>query len=52
MMQLRKPHVHLSSMCFSVPGSEKSPILLKCLLFLDIEKQHQNNAEIRTNSVF
>ena len=57
MTQLRKPHVHVTSICFSVPGSETSLILLKCLRFsaqisgfsadfhgksLDIVKQHQN----------
>ena len=67
MMQLRKPHGHLTSICFSVPGSEKSPILLKCSLFsaqisgvsadfhrkwLDIVKQHPNNAGIWADSVF
>ena len=67
MMQLRKPHAHLTSNYFSVSGSEKSPTLLKCLLFsaqilgfsadfhrklLDIVKQHPNNAEIWADSMF
>ena len=67
MMQLRKPHVHLTSICFSGPGSETSPILLKFLRFsaqisgfsadfhrksLDIIKQHPNNAAIWADSVF
>ena len=61
MTQLRKLHAHMTSSCFSVPGSETSPILLKFLWFsaqlsgfsadlhrqsLDIVKQHPNNAEI------
>ena len=33
MTQLRKPHAHLTSICFLVPGSETSPILLKFLRF-------------------
>ena len=67
MMQLHKAHVHLTRIYFSVPGSEKSPILLKCSLFsahisgfsadfhrksLDIVKQHPNNAAIWADSVF
>ena len=55
MIQLRKPHVHMTGICFSVPGSEILLILLKFLRFsaqisgfsadfhrksLDIVKQH------------
>ena len=32
-MQLRKLLAHLTSICFSFPGSEASPILLKFLRF-------------------
>ena len=67
MTQLRKPHAHMTSIYFSVPGSETSPILLKFSQFsaqilgfsadfsrklLDIVKQHSNNAEIWADSVF
>ena len=67
MTQLRKPYAHMTSICFSVPGSETSPISLKFSLFsaqilrlsadfhrksLDIVKQHPNNAEIWADSVF
>ena len=67
MTQLRKLHAHMTSICFSVPGSETSPILLKFSRFsaqisgfradfhrksLDIVKQHPNNAEIWADSVF
>ena len=60
-------HAHMTSSCFSVPGSETSPILLKFSWFsaqisgfsadfhrksLDIVKQHPNNAEIWADSVF
>ena len=66
-MLLCKPHAHWTSICFSVPGSEKSPILLKYSLFsaqisgfsadfhrksLDILKQHPNNAAIWADGVF
>ena len=66
MTQLRKPHAHMTSICFSVPGSETSPILLKFSQFsaqisgfsadfhrksLHIVKQHLNNAEIWADSV-
>ena len=61
MTQLRKLHAHMTSICFSVPASEKSPIVLKYLRFsaqisgfsadfhrksLDIVKRHPNNAKI------
>ena len=67
MTQLRKPPAHMTSICFSVPGSKTSPILLKISWFsaqisgfsadfhrksLDIVKQHPNNAEIWADSVF
>ena len=57
----------MTSICFSVSGSETSPILLKFSRFsaqilgfsadlngksLDIVKQHPNNAEIWADSVF
>ena len=62
-----KPHAHMTSICFSVPGSETSLILLKFSLFsvqilgfsadfhrksLDIVKQHSNSAQIWAVSVF
>ena len=65
MMQLRKPHAHLTFV--SQPGSETLPILLKFSRFsaqisrysadfhrksLDIIKQHPNNATIQANSCF
>ena len=34
MTQLRKLHAHMTSICFSVPGYETSPILLKFSQFL------------------
>ena len=64
-MQLRKQHAHLTSICFSFPGSETLPILLKFSLFsaqisgfsadfhrksVDIVKQHPNNAAIWADS--
>ena len=67
MTQLRKSHAHMTSICFSFPGVETLPILLKFLRFsaqisgfsadfhrksLDIVKQHPNNAEIWADSVF
>ena len=67
MTQLHKPYVHMTNICFSVPGSETSLILLKLSLFsaqilgfsadfhrksLDIVKQHPNNAEIWADSMF
>ena len=60
-------NAHMISICFSVPGSETSPILLKFSRFsaqilgfsadfhrisLDIVKQHPNNAKIWADSVF
>ena len=63
---MRKPHAHMTSICFSIPGSETLPILLKFSLFsaqisgfsavfhrksLDIVKQHTNNAKILADSV-
>ena len=65
MTQLRKPHSHMTSICFSVPGSETSPISLKFSQYsaqisgfsadfhrksLHIVKQHPNNAEIWADS--
>ena len=69
MTQLRKLFMSSAhdSICFSIPGSETSPILLKFSRFsaqisrfsadfhrklLDIVKQHPNNAEIWADSVF
>ena len=66
MTQLRKLHAHMTSICFSVPGYETSPILLKFSQFLaqilgfsdfprkslNIVKQHPNNAKIWADSVF
>ena len=67
MTQLGKPYAHMTSICFSVPGSETSPILLKFLQcsaqisglsavfhrkLLDIVKQHPNNAEIWADTMF
>ena len=67
MTQLRKLYAHMTSIFFSVPGYDTSPILLKFSRFsaqisglsadfhrksLDIVKQHPNNAEIWANSVF
>ena len=64
---IAQTHVHMTSICSSVSGSETSPILLKFSLFsaqilgfsadfhrksLDIVKQHPNNAEIWADSVF
>ena len=65
MAQLCKPHAHMTSIYFSVPGSKTSPILLKFSQFsaqisgfsadfrkwLDIVKQHPNNAEIQVDSM-
>ena len=66
-MQLHKPHVHLTSICFSGPGSETSLILLKFLRFSaqlsgfsadfhrkspDIIKEHPNNTAVWVDSVF
>ena len=57
----------MASICFSFPGSKKSPILLEFSVFsaqilgfsadfhrklLDIVKQHPNNAEIWADSMF
>ena len=67
MTQLRKQHAHMTSICFSVPGSETVPISLKFSRFsvqitgfsadfhrksLDIVKQHPENAKIWADSVF
>ena len=63
---IAQTHAHMTSICFSVSGSEISPILLKFSRFsaqisgfsadfqwksLDIVKQHPNNAEIWADSV-
>ena len=60
-------HAHMTSSCFSVPGSETSPIFFKFSQFsaqisgfsadfhrklLDIVKQHPNNAKIWADSMF
>ena len=64
---LAQTHAHMTSICSSVSGSETSPTMLKFLRFsaqisgfsadfhrkwLDIVKQHTNNAEIWADSCF
>ena len=57
---IAQTHAHMTSICSSVSGSETSPTLFKFSGFsadfhrkyLDIVKQHPNDAEIWADSVF